>query len=121
VLTFAVGIIALQRQAALPRLSYAAGIVALVAMPISSTLAVIDAVQASVAAITPGYRDRFQHSRPELLERYVAAGAGICRTDHDGALTLDSGDGGSQARHEREYDAHYWRELPRRGDLPPVQ
>jgi len=50
-----------------------------------------------------------------------AAGAGIYRTDYDGALTLDFGEGGPQARREREYDAHYWRELPRRGDLPPVE
>jgi len=87
----------------------------------SSTPAFIDAVHPRIAAFTPGYRNRFQHPRREVVERYVAAGAGIYRTDYDGALTLDFGEGGPQARREREHDAHYWRELPRRGDLPPVE
>ena len=87
----------------------------------SSTPAFIDAVHPSVAAFTPGYRNRFQHPRPEVVERYVAGGAAIYRTDYDGALTLDFGEGGPQARREREHDAHYWRELPRHGDLPPVE
>jgi hypothetical protein len=51
-----------------------------------------------------------------LSSATIAAGAGIYGTDYDGALTLDFGEGGPEARREREHDAHYWRELPRRGD-----
>ena len=88
----------------------------------SSTQAFIDAVRPEVAAFTPGYRNRFRHPRPEVVERYVAAGSRIYRTDYDGALTLSfGGDTTLEPRREREYDAHYWREAPLRGDLPPLE
>ena len=88
----------------------------------SSTPSFIDAVHPEVAAFTPGYRNRFRHPRPEIVERYVAAGAKIYRTDYEGALTLDFGEGAArEPRREREHDAHYWREVPLRGDLPPLE
>ena len=40
----------------------------------SSTPAFIASVQPEVAAFTPGYRNRFGHPRPEIVERYDAAG-----------------------------------------------
>ena len=60
--------------------------------------------------------------RPEIVDRYVSAGAKIYRTDYEGALTLDFGVGAvHEPRREREHDAHYWREVPRRGELPPLE
>jgi competence protein ComEC len=88
----------------------------------SSTSAFIDAVHPEVAAFTPGYRNHFRHPRPEIVERYVAAGSRVYRTDYDGALTLSFGAGEArEPRREREHDARYWREVPLRGDLPPLE
>jgi competence protein ComEC len=88
----------------------------------SSTPAFIAAVYPEVAAFTPGYRNRFRHPRPEIVERYVSAGVTSYRTDYDGALTFDFGKSAPAApRREREHDARYWREAPLRGDLPPLE
>ncbi|TMH38166.1 MAG: DUF4131 domain-containing protein [Betaproteobacteria bacterium] len=88
----------------------------------SSTPDFIAAVHPQIAAFTPGYRNRFRHPRPEIVERYTKAGARIYRTDYDGSLTLNFAEGASrEPRREREHDAHYWREVPLRGDLPPLE
>jgi len=79
-------------------------------------------VHPEVAAFTPGYRNRFRHPRPEIVERYVSAGVTSYRTDYDGALTFDFGKSTpAPPRREREHDARYWREAPLRGDLPPLE
>ncbi len=88
----------------------------------SSTPAFIDSVRPEVAVFTPGYRNRFDHPRPEVVARYVAAGARNYRTDYDGALTFTFDDGASHVpRRERAYDARYWRDEPLRGELAPLE
>ena len=88
----------------------------------SSTPAFIAAVQPDVAVFTPGYRNRFRHPRPEIVERYAAAGVTSYRTDYDGALTFDFGNAKpAPPRREREHDARYWREAPLRGVLPALE
>ena len=80
----------------------------------SSTPAFIASVRPEVAAFTPGYRNRFNHPRPEIVERYVAAGVRNYRTDYDGALTFTFAEGSSRVpRRERAHDARYWRDAPR--------
>jgi competence protein ComEC len=87
----------------------------------SSTPAFIAAVHPDSAAFTPGYRNRFRHPRPEIVERYTAAGVATYRTDYEGALTFTFDGGGmSPPRREREHDAHYWRAAPLRGELAPL-
>ena len=39
-------------------------------------------------SITPGYRNRFGHPRPDVVARYDEAGIRSYRTDYDGALTF---------------------------------
>jgi len=56
----------------------------------SSTPAFIDAVAPAVAVITNGYRNRFGHPRPDVVERYRGAGAVILRSDADGAVEFVS-------------------------------
>ena len=87
----------------------------------SSTPAFIASVRPEVAAFTPGYRNRFNHPRPEIVERYVAAGVRNYRTDYDGALTFTFAEGSSRVpRRERAHDARYWRDALVEGELAPL-
>jgi competence protein ComEC len=52
----------------------------------SSTAEFIAAVGAREAIIPVGYRNRFQHPRPDVVERY--AGSRVWRTDRDGAMRV---------------------------------
>ncbi|HPX87716.1 MAG TPA: DNA internalization-related competence protein ComEC/Rec2 [Methylophilaceae bacterium] len=54
----------------------------------SSTAAFIEAVSPSVSIMTPGYLNRYQHPKPEVMARYQAAGSRIYRSDYHGALEI---------------------------------
>jgi competence protein ComEC len=75
----------------------------------SSTPEFMAAVGAAEVLIPVGYRNRFGHPKPEVLERYTAKGSRIWRTDRDGALRLMLGTDRSvtplawRAQHKR-----YW-------------
>ncbi|MEP6941669.1 MAG: DNA internalization-related competence protein ComEC/Rec2 [Betaproteobacteria bacterium] len=88
----------------------------------SSTSPFIAAVHPGVAIFTPGYRNRFGHPRPEVVQRYAAAGITSHRTDYDGALTVEFAAGSTHAaRAQRASDARYWREMPVRAELPALE
>lgn len=88
----------------------------------SSTPAFIASVRPEVAVFTPGYRNRFDHPRPEVVARYIAAGARNYRTDYDGALTFDFAGGASHVpRRERAHDARYWRDAPVQARREPLE
>jgi competence protein ComEC len=78
----------------------------------SSTREFVEAVSPRWAVVAAGYRNRFGHPHPEVLERYNAAGARVVRTDLDGAIhaVLD----GREVRVERERARRprYWRQVP---------
>jgi competence protein ComEC len=75
----------------------------------SSTSVFIDAVAPSIAVIAAGYRNRFGHPRPEIVARYRRLGAGIPRTDLQGAIELTLGDMRPLAAvAERERHRRYW-------------
>jgi competence protein ComEC len=79
----------------------------------SSTREFIAAVAPRWAVFPTGYRNRFGHPHPEVLERYRAAGAGILRTDLDGAVhVLLKGQEVAVAA-ERARRPRYWRRMPR--------
>ncbi|WP_306603264.1 DNA internalization-related competence protein ComEC/Rec2 [Azonexus sp.] len=74
----------------------------------SSTPAFIAAVDASEVLFSVGYRNRFGHPRPEIVERYVSTAARLWRTDLDGALRVALSPSGLAVtgwRHER---SRYW-------------
>jgi competence protein ComEC len=50
----------------------------------------LDAVRPSLALISVGIHNRFRHPSPSLLVRLQAAGAGVLRTDREGAVVLTS-------------------------------
>ena len=52
----------------------------------SSTAAFIDAVAPRWAMFSVGYRNRFRHPHASVVERYLERGAGLRRTDLEGAL-----------------------------------
>jgi competence protein ComEC len=55
----------------------------------SSGAAFVAAVRPEVALISVGYRNRFHHPHPEVVERYQRSGARLLRTDLDGAISVE--------------------------------
>jgi competence protein ComEC len=78
----------------------------------SPYLSVSDAlklVDAPLAVIPVGYRNRFRHPRPEVLARYTEPGHSVLRTDADGAVTLRLTREGVASARERQVQDRYWR------------
>jgi competence protein ComEC len=72
----------------------------------SSTPAFIAAVGADEVIIPVGYRNRFQHPRADVVERY--AGQRLWRTDRDGAVRVRLADGGLSLLSYRAEYRRYW-------------
>lgn len=66
----------------------------------------VAAVAAREVIFSVGYRNRFGHPHPAVLERF--SGSRIHRTDRDGAVTVKVGPGGTAVNHEREARRRYW-------------
>jgi len=73
----------------------------------SSTPAFLAAVQPRDALFQVGYRNRYHHPRADVLARYVARGAGIWRTDENGAISIETG-AVPQLSAYRQQHARYW-------------
>ncbi|MDP1900958.1 MAG: DNA internalization-related competence protein ComEC/Rec2 [Rubrivivax sp.] len=71
----------------------------------SSSAEFIAAVQPRVAVVQAGYRSRFGHPMPDVVERYRARGIEVVRSDRCGAWTLPAT---GQAYCEREVNRRYW-------------
>jgi competence protein ComEC len=85
----------------------------------SSSTDFIERVNPDVVIFPVGYRNRFGHPHPTVVERYRALGTRIYRTDRDGALTLTLRASGSvQAAAYRASYRRYW-QTPIPGDAPP--
>jgi competence protein ComEC len=65
-------------------------------------------VNPKTVIFSAGYRNRFGHPRPEIVERYGEIGAELLRTDHDGALLLDFSSTQVSARKWRRERQRYW-------------
>jgi competence protein ComEC len=79
----------------------------------SSTAAFVAAVDPHIAVVTAGYRNRFNHPRPDVVERYARRGVEVPRTDRDGAISLLLGDADPpRARAERDARKRYWFDAP---------
>ena len=74
----------------------------------SSSAELIAAVRPRLAIVSAGYRSRFGHPAPEVLERYGAAGVEVLRTDLDGAVWVGLNRAGLALRAERRARERYW-------------
>lgn len=70
----------------------------------------VAAVGAREVIFPVGYRNRFGHPHPGVLERHAAAR--IHRTDRDGAISVKVGAGGTAVERERERRPRYWHNAP---------
>jgi len=75
----------------------------------SSTEPFLRAVRPELAVFQVGYRNRFNHPKPEVYERYGRLGIRRLRTDETGALTMTLGDQ-LQVEQYRKQHARYWYE-----------
>jgi competence protein ComEC len=88
----------------------------------SSTAPFIAAVAPRVAVFTAGYRNRFGHPRPDVVQRYRAAGVRIHRTDFDGALEFTFAPGAAREPvAARDIQRRYWHGMPVRDSVPPLE
>lgn len=72
----------------------------------SSSPAFIAAVRPTWAVISVGADNAFGHPRPQIVDRFLAAGAEICRTDEDGAIVFYSD--GAHVRVDRYRERGWW-------------
>jgi competence protein ComEC len=73
----------------------------------SSTPVFLEAVSPQTAVFQVGYRNRYQHPKKEVYDRYGALHIQRLRTDQSGALTFDFGETIDIASY-RETHARYW-------------
>ena len=77
----------------------------------SSGAAFIAAVQPVLAIASAGWRSRYGHPHPEVIERFQAANVALLNTAAQGALTVEFPAAGQPVVHaERERRHRYWRE-----------
>jgi competence protein ComEC len=68
----------------------------------SSSSAFLAAVRPEVALVSAGYRNRFNHPHPEIVERYHALDVRFFRTDLHGAIRVEMTTDGTQVRGQWE-------------------
>ncbi|MCB5186377.1 DNA internalization-related competence protein ComEC/Rec2 [Methylobacillus gramineus] len=75
----------------------------------SSTAGFIKATSPRAVIFSMGYRNRFKHPRPDVVERYESIGAIPYRSDWDGAVIMDFKQGhGVVMTRWREQARRYW-------------
>ena len=74
----------------------------------SSDVALIAAILPDYAVFTTGYRNRFGHPKPEIVQRYIDSGATLLRSDKDGAILIDMSRDGLKVERYRQTHRRYW-------------
>jgi competence protein ComEC len=74
----------------------------------SSSPVFVAAVRPEVAVFSSGYRNRYGHPHPQVLERWAGAGAQNLRTDEGGTVMLNTGADGMKAEEWRVRHPRYW-------------
>lgn len=78
----------------------------------SSTPEFVAAVAPQIAVFTSGYRNRFGHPRPQVLQRYIDQGSRLLRSDWHGAIRFEIGSDATSVALEREVRRRYWHDPP---------
>lgn len=68
----------------------------------------VSRVQARLALVSVGHRNRFGHPSADVLERYRAAGAEVRRTDREGALHIEVSENNLTVSAARASARRYW-------------
>ncbi|HTS51673.1 MAG TPA: DNA internalization-related competence protein ComEC/Rec2, partial [Burkholderiales bacterium] len=76
----------------------------------SSSIPFLAQVAPALVVIPVGYRNRFGHPKPEVVERYRALGARVLRSDRDGAVMLRLTAQGLSAEGYRAQYRRYWQD-----------
>lgn len=74
----------------------------------SSQSEFIEALQAEHAVVQAGAWSRYGHPHPAAVQRWRSAGAKVWRTDHHGAIIMESRDSGLHVQGERQRRRRYW-------------
>jgi competence protein ComEC len=86
----------------------------------SSSPALLTAVAPSRVFAQSGYRNRYGHPHPEVVERYTTRGIELARTDHGGALQWRfAAGGGVEHTAARATAVRYWHNRPSTGQGRP--
>jgi competence protein ComEC len=75
----------------------------------SSIVEFVAATRPAIVVFTLGHRNRYGHPHPEVLARFREFDALLLRSDRDGLIRLDFGEGGVQASQYRPAHRRYWR------------
>ena len=74
----------------------------------SSQNAFVRSVNPQLTIFTVGYRNHLKHPNQVIVERYLAIGSQMMRSDHQGAITLQFSQSGFTAKGWRETRPRYW-------------
>lgn len=74
----------------------------------SSTEPFLDSVKPRIAVFQVGYRNRFGHPHPRVWARFAARGVELARTDRDGAVRIEPGEGVPKLERYRDTHRRYW-------------
>jgi len=89
---------------------------------LSSSPALLDAVAPSIVFAQAGYRNRYGHPDPVVVDRYATRGLALARTDYGGALQWRmAADGSVEHTAARATAVRYWHNRPVAGqERPPT-
>ncbi|MGH8763700.1 MAG: ComEC/Rec2 family competence protein [Nitrosospira sp.] len=83
----------------------------------SSTDEFVYQVNPRLVVFTVGYRNRFGHPRNEVVDRYLALGSNLLRSDADGAILLRFADSALAVETSRALRRRYWQDIPNIDEL----
>lgn len=83
----------------------------------SSTAEFLSVVRPRLAVIPVGHRNRYGHPSPGVVARYRGRGVEVVRTDREGAVLVEMGEGGWRFETARRTERRYWHDgFVRRGE-----